>query len=64
MRTMSGRKLLAEKRSLLREGLKHRKNLVHSEFRCPICGGIATVATGNFGTRVECHACAAWGEVR
>lgn len=64
MRTMSDRKLLAEKRSLLREGLKHRKNLVHSEFRCPICGGIATVATENFGTRVECHACAAWEEVR
>ena len=64
MRTKSENKILAEKKLLLREGLKHRKNLVHSEFRCPICGGIATVATENFGTRVECHTCAAWEEVR
>ena len=64
MRMKSENKILAEKKALLREGLKHRKNLVHSEFRCPICGGIATVATENFGTRVECHACAAWEEVR
>ena len=64
MRMKSENKILAEKKALLREGLKHKKNLVHSEFKCPICGGIATVATENFGTRVECHACAAWVEER
>ena len=63
MRTKSENRILAEKKAPLREGLKYKRNLVHSEFRCPICGGIATVAA-KFGTRVECHACGAWEEER
>ena len=45
------------RKKLLEEGLKHRKALVHEEYICPICGGIATIGTFENITTAECHAC-------
>lgn len=46
-----------ERDLLIREGLKHRKDLTHEEYICPICGGIASIGTLKNITTIECHAC-------
>lgn len=45
------------KETLLMEGLKHFTPLKHTEFICPVCGGIATIGCENQLVVTECHAC-------
>lgn len=42
---------------LLKVGLGYLKPLKYTEFKCPICGGIATVSRFNQVTTAECYAC-------
>lgn len=46
-----------KQRLLLKEGLKHLKPLKYKEFKCPICGGMASVSCFNSVVAAECHAC-------
>lgn len=41
---------------LMGVGKKHIEPLKHAEFKCPICGGIATVYVQYDTLIVECHA--------
>lgn len=52
------------KRLLLKAGRKVIKPLKHTEFSCPVCGGVATAAMVNETIRVECHACSRWAQER
>lgn len=48
-----------KKTELWAEAAKHKQPLKYAEFKCPACGGIATIATFQNLTVVECHACGA-----
>mgnify|MGYP006995780216 CR=1 FL=1 len=63
-RIKMSRKLKTKKHMLLKKAEKYVQPLKHTEFSCPICGGVATVTATSFGTRAECHACGAWEEKR
>lgn len=41
---------------LMGVGKKYIKPLKHAEFKCPICGGVATVCVQYDTLIVECHA--------
>ena len=50
----------ADKEKLRELGKKNFDALKHTEFKCPICGGIATVCLESGSIRSECHACSTW----
>ena len=52
------------RKALLEAGKKNFKPLVHNEFECPRCGGIASVAVENSIMRAECHRCSIWAETK
>ena len=44
------------RKMLLGVGRKYVEPLKHSEFKCPICGGVATVCVEYDKLIAECHA--------
>ena len=51
------RKSEMRKCMLLDEAEKHVQPLKHTEFTCPICGGIASAILAEGEIKAECHAC-------
>lgn len=47
---------------LLKAGEENFKPLIHNEFKCPVCGGIASVSVVTRIMRSECHSCGRFGE--
>lgn len=45
------------RRSLMNVGRKHLNRLFHIEYKCPVCGGIATICYEDNYIVAECHAC-------
>ena len=48
---------IKNKERLMKKAKRFLKPLVHTEFNCPVCGGIASVAYIESVLRAECHAC-------
>lgn len=47
----------SDKEKLWNAGIKASEPLKWKEFKCPCCGGVATIGTYMSLTTAECHAC-------
>lgn len=48
---------IEDRKRLMRKAKRFVKPLVHTEFECPVCGGVASVNYLENVLRAECHAC-------
>lgn len=51
------RKHEMKKHMFLDEAERHAVLMQHTEFRCPVCGGIASAIVSEGEIKAECHAC-------
>ncbi len=47
--------------ALMEEAKKVARPIIHTEFVCPCCGGIASAVVENGAVIAECHACGVKG---
>lgn len=53
-----------KQKALLRVGKEVVIPVRLKEFKCPVCGGVASVVCRDSVLRAECHACGIWVEER